>query len=70
MAVAASSRRSRLWYWLLVIPCVAVLWVPSYNQAEPSLYGVPFFYWYQLLWVPLSALVTAIVYVKTTGKSA
>jgi hypothetical protein len=70
MAVAAPLRRLSAWYWLLLVPCVAVLWVPSYNQVEPSLYGVPFFYWYQLLWVPLSALVTAIVYVKTTGKSA
>ena len=42
------------WHWsriLLLIPFVAVLWVPFYNRAEPSLAGFPFFYWYQLLWV-------------------
>jgi Protein of unknown function (DUF3311) len=70
MSSLPSSRRPQRWYWLLLVPCVAVLLVPSYNRIEPSLYGVPFFYWYQLLWVPLSALVTGIVYAKTTGKGA
>ena len=54
------------WYWLLVIPFVALLWVPFYNRAEPALFGIPFFYWYQLAWVPISALVTAIVYARTS----
>lgn len=40
----------------LAAPVVALLWVPSYARAEPHLVGVPFFYWYQLLWVPLSVL--------------
>jgi hypothetical protein len=26
------------------------------------LLGFPFFYWYQLMWLPLSALITYIVY--------
>jgi hypothetical protein len=47
---------------LLLIPFVAVLWVPFYNSAEPSLAGVPFFYWYQLAWIILSAVIIAIVY--------
>lgn len=47
---------------LLLIPFIAVLWVPSYNSIEPMLYGVPFFYWYQLLWIILSALLIVIVY--------
>jgi hypothetical protein len=33
-----------------------------YNTAEPMLAGVPFFYWYQLLWVLLSAVIIAFVY--------
>jgi hypothetical protein len=47
---------------LLLLPFVAMLWVSSYNVVEPSIGGVPFFYWYQLLWVMLSAVVVAIVY--------
>jgi hypothetical protein len=47
---------------LLVIPFIAVLWVPFYNSAEPSIVGVPFFYWYQLLWIILAAVIIGIVY--------
>jgi hypothetical protein len=43
-----------------------LLWVPSYNSIEPSLGGVPFFYWYQLLWVFISAILIAIVYFATS----
>ncbi|MBU2753842.1 DUF3311 domain-containing protein [Acidithiobacillus sp. CV18-2] len=38
----------------LSIPCIAVLAVPLYNRATPVLFGIPFFYWWQILWVPLS----------------
>jgi hypothetical protein len=51
--------RARL---LLVIPFIAVLWVPFYNSVEPSIAGVPFFYWYQLLWIILAAVIIGIVY--------
>ena len=67
---ATPSGHSKQWYWLLLIPCIAVLWVPSYNSVDPTLFGMPFFYWYQLLWVPLSALLTGIVYWKTEGTVA
>jgi hypothetical protein len=52
----------RWWRLLFVIPFVAMLWVPSYNRLEPDLAGIPFFYWYQLLWILLGALIVAIVY--------
>jgi Protein of unknown function (DUF3311) len=47
---------------LLLIPFIAVLWVPLYNRMEPAWIGIPFFYWYQLLWVILGAAIIAIVY--------
>jgi hypothetical protein len=53
------------WYLLLLIQFIAVLWVPLYNSAAPSWYGIPFFYWYQMLWVILGAILTAIVYFAT-----
>jgi Protein of unknown function (DUF3311) len=69
------SHKSRIgWssHWprlLLVIPFLAVLWVPS-NRIEPSLAGIPFFYWYQLAWVLLGAAVVLAVYLiemRATG---
>ncbi|MFL6707855.1 MAG: DUF3311 domain-containing protein [Massilia sp.] len=48
---------------LLIIPFIALLWVPFYNHDLPALFGFPFFYWYQLLWVPLTAGMIWIVYV-------
>jgi hypothetical protein len=53
------------WYLLFLIQFIAVLWPPFYNKAEPDLIGIPFFYWYQLLWVILGAILTAIVYFAT-----
>jgi hypothetical protein len=41
---------------LLLIPCVVALWAPLYNVEEPSIFGMPFFYWFQLMLIPLSAL--------------
>ena len=47
---------------LLIIPFIALLWVPFYNRDLPALFGFPFFYWYQLLWVPLTAGLIWFVY--------
>ncbi|WP_106428915.1 MULTISPECIES: DUF3311 domain-containing protein [Streptomyces] len=46
----------------LVAPFVAMLWVGSYAKSDPALMGIPFFYWYQLLWVPLSAVLTLVAH--------
>jgi hypothetical protein len=53
-----------LWALLLLVPFVALLWVPFYNFTEPTLLGFPFFYWYQFLWVPLTSILILIVYLK------
>ena len=58
-------RSSRAWYWLLLVPLIGLLIPPIYNQSDPEFIGIPFFYWYQLAWVPLSVMVTAFVYRKT-----
>ena len=31
------------------------MWVPFYNRIEPSLFGVPFFYWWQIFGIFLTA---------------
>ena len=60
-----SSRGWSWWYLLFVIQFVVILWPPFYNQVDPTFYGIPFFYWFQLLWVLVSAVLTAIVYFAT-----
>ncbi|MDH6112737.1 hypothetical protein P3T36_002456 [Kitasatospora sp. MAP12-15] len=50
----------------LLVPIVAELWVSSYARLTPRLDGIPFFYWYQLLWVPLSAVFTVGAYLLIT----
>ncbi|MGI8696306.1 MAG: DUF3311 domain-containing protein [Mycobacteriales bacterium] len=51
---------------LLAAPLVALLWVGSYTAGRPRLFGFPFFYWYQLLWVILAALATSSAYLLIT----
>ena len=53
------------WYLLFLIQFVAVLWPPFFNTAHPALAGIPFFYWFQMALVLVSAAVTAIVYLAT-----
>ena len=60
------NRRGWSWcYLLLLVQFVAVLWPSFYNRAEPYWVGMPFFYWYQLLWIPIGAGLTLIVYFAT-----
>jgi hypothetical protein len=47
---------------LLLVPYAAVLCVPLYNRSMPEIAGIPFFYWYQLLWIPLGSLLLAFLY--------
>jgi Protein of unknown function (DUF3311) len=60
---------NRNWYFLLLIPFIGLL-TPVYLRAEPSVFGIPFFYWYQLLWIPISALLTWIVYANTREENS
>ncbi len=47
---------------LLVLPCAAVLAVPAFDRVQPMWLGLPFFYWWQMLWVLLASLFTGMVY--------
>jgi hypothetical protein len=50
---------------LLLIPIVALMWVPSYTRTDPELFGFPFFFWYQFLWVFLCSAMTWSAYLLT-----
>jgi hypothetical protein len=63
MATPLGSEPRPHWLRILfVLPFVAMLWVSSYNHLAPELFGFPFFYWYQLVWVIISAVIAGIVY--------
>jgi Protein of unknown function (DUF3311) len=54
--------------WLLLVPVVLVLWPPLYNRVSPTLFGIPFFYWYQLAVIPIGVICTTVVYRATTRR--
>ncbi len=61
--VTRPESKSRRWFLLLLlIPFIALLWPPFYNFRTPELIGIPFFYWFQLLWIIITAIITAVVY--------
>lgn len=56
MAGGKPRTRFRFVHLLLIVPFIALLWVPFYDRAEPAIAGIPFYYWYQMLWIVLGAL--------------
>ena len=68
--LAESTRRAErsdhsAWNWLLVLPLVVTLFPPLYNQVDPRLTDIPFFYWYQMAAIAFSVVITLVVYTKT-----
>ena len=61
--------RRVLRYALLALPFAGTLLPFVYNRAEPSLFGMPFFYWYQLAWIPMtSGLLGALLLFTDTSR--
>jgi Protein of unknown function (DUF3311) len=66
MSADGTKKRGRLsWYWLLLLPLAALLFPGLYARTTPTLFGFPFFYWYQFAWVLITAAITGLVYVLT-----
>ncbi|WP_298222941.1 DUF3311 domain-containing protein [Acidocella sp.] len=47
---------------LFLVVFIISLWVPVFNRVGPTLFGFPFFYWYQMLVVLISSALIWIVY--------
>jgi hypothetical protein len=63
MATGPGPEPKRHWLRILfVLPFIAMLWVSSYNRVTPELFGFPFYYWYQLTWVVIAAIIAGIIY--------
>jgi Protein of unknown function (DUF3311) len=56
--------KNRGWLVLLVLPYIALCFPSIYARATPALFGFPFFYWYQFLWVVLASMLMFVVYRK------
>ncbi|MEA2988101.1 MAG: hypothetical protein QOG83_812 [Alphaproteobacteria bacterium] len=67
---SSASSGSNWWKLLLISPFIALLWVPFYNRINPALWGIPFFYWYQFLWVILTSAIILLVHNRTREPSA
>jgi hypothetical protein len=53
----------------LLAPFAALLAVPTYAGGSPELFGVPFFYWYQLAWVLLTPALMTLAYLAVRRSS-
>jgi Protein of unknown function (DUF3311) len=52
------------WNLLLLLPLLALV-TPLYNSDKPRLFGFPFFYWLQFMFIPLGVVCVAVVYLRT-----
>ena len=55
---------------LLAVAIIGALWVPIYARSLPKLGDFPFFYWYQLILVPVTAILCWISYLLLRTKRA
>jgi hypothetical protein len=52
------------WKLLLILPYLGLCIPAIYARATPTLFGFPFFYWYQFLWVVLTSALLGFIYLK------
>jgi hypothetical protein len=67
-----SGRSPVAWAFVTVLLAAGVagpLVVPLFARSTPKLGAFPFFYWYQLIWIPLVAILTSLAYLLTRKAS-
>jgi hypothetical protein len=70
MPPTTQSGTLRPWKLLLLLPYLGLCFPKLYARATPALWGFPFFYWYQFLWVILTAAILGIFYLRSTHAKA
>lgn len=55
---------------LLLVAIGGTLVVPIYARSLPKIGAFPFFYWYQLVWVPVVAIMCGLCYIVLRTKPA
>ena len=65
---AAPSRGTWIGICVLLAPAVILpLLVPLYAKEDPTLFGFPFYYWFQLAMIPVAVVLTVIAYYLAKG---
>jgi len=59
-----TERTRNRWKLLLLIPYLGLCFPWLYARNAPEMFGFPFFYWYQFLWVVVSSALMGVVYRK------
>jgi uncharacterized integral membrane protein len=55
--------RRRTWLRIfLLIPFIILLYPPFYNTLNPTFIGMPFFYWFPLAMIIVTAILTGALY--------
>ena len=58
-----SSRALRIVIGVILVPCIIVpLLVGIYDKTDPSLFGFPFFFWFQFLLIIVVTSLTGFCY--------
>jgi Protein of unknown function (DUF3311) len=55
-AMSSSNSTKTVLILLILVPILINLYVPLYNRQDPTLDGIPFFYWFQTLMLAISTL--------------
>jgi len=63
-------KRRRGWLLLLVLPYLGLCFPQLYVRATPTLFGYPFFYWYQFVWVLLTSWILLVFYRRSNRERA
>jgi uncharacterized membrane protein len=53
---------------MLTVTIMGSLWVPLFARYQPELAGFPFFYWYQLILVPVTSVLLWICFLLLRPK--
>jgi uncharacterized membrane protein len=53
---------------MLSVAIMGSLWVPLFARSQPELAGFPFFYWYQLILVPVTSILLWICFLLLRPK--
>ncbi len=62
---SVSGRSASRWNLLLVLPLLFLSLPWLYARNAPTVFGFPFFYWYQFIWIVISSGLMALVYRRT-----
>jgi hypothetical protein len=65
---SSPSRGTWIGICVLLAPAVILpLLVPLYDSEDPTLFGFPFYFWFQMALIPLAVLLTVAAYYLAKG---